>query len=314
MTFQRFAVPIALTTCLLLWLASCEEEFTPPVVNAENQLVVEGYIEAGDRPTPPYVLLTRSFPFFSKLSAEQLDESFVHDAEITVSDGSQTVVLTELCLQEIPPEFRDQVGQFLGLNPDSIGFNFCAYLDLSFTMLGEEGKTYLLEVKTANETLRATTTIPYAVPLDSLFFQPPPGEPNDTLAQLVVDLQNPPGVPNYYRYFTQENDGPFLRPFGSITDDLLFDGQLFEFPLAKAAAPVEDFDFETFGLYRLGTRATIKWMTIDADQFNFWNTLEFSRSNQGPFSSYTRVDHNIEGGLGIWGGIAARYYEREVRY
>ena len=55
-------------------------------------------------------------------------------------------------------------------------------------------------------------------------------------------------------------------------------------------------------------------MSIGEEQFNFWNTLEFSRANQGPFSSYTRIDHNVEGGLGIWGGIAARYYPLTVDY
>jgi len=295
-------------------LFSCEEEFIPPVIAAEDQIVVEGYIEAGDRPTPPYVFLTRSFPFFSKLSQEDLNNAFIKDAEITVYDGEQTITLTELCLDDIPEEFRDQAADLLGVSVDSLGFNFCVYLDLSLQMMGEEGKTYELTVKTGDKIITASTTIPFAVPLDSIYFVPPPGEPNDTLAQLRIILNDPPGIPNYYRYFTREGEGPYLRPFASVTDDLLFEGQRFELPLSKAEAFDAEFDQATFGLFRLGEAASIKWMTLDEAQFNFWNTLEFSRANQGPFSSYTRIQHNVEGGLGIWGGIAARYYDITVEY
>ena len=293
---------------------TCEEEFIPPVVDVEQQIVVEGYIEAGDRPTPPYVFLTRSFAFFSELSQEQLSDAFVRDAEVTVSDGSNTVQLTELCLEDVPEEFREQAADLLGVDIDSLGINFCVYVDLSLQMLGEAGNTYELNVKAEGKELSAVTTIPPIVPLDSLYFTPPPGEPNDTLAQLRVFLSDPPAMPNFYRYFTQIEDGPFERPFGSVTDDLLFEGQEFELPLAKAEPFDGEFDQETFGLFRVGDEVTIKWMSIDQEHFNFWNTLEFSRANQGPFSSYTRVDHNIEGGLGIWGGIGARYYTLTVEY
>lgn len=296
----------------LLW--SCEEEFIPPVIDVEEQIVVEGYIEAGDQPTPPYVFLTRSFAFFSELSQEELSNAFVRDAEVSVSDGTNTVQLTELCLEDVPEEFREQAADLLGVDIDSLGINFCVYLDLSLQMLGQEGQTYELSIKAEGKELTAVTTIPEGVPLDSLYFTPPPGEPNDTLAQLRVFLNDPLGIPNFYRYFTQEEDGPFERPFGSVTDDLLFEGQNFELPLAKAEPFDGEFDQETFGLFRVGKEVTIKWMSIDEDHFNFWNTLEFSRANQGPFSSYTRIDHNIEGGLGIWGGIAARYYDLTVEY
>lgn len=312
MTMNSSPLVYLYTLSLILLLSACEEEFTPPEINAEQQIVVEGYIEGGERPTPPYVILTRSFSFFSELTTDQLNDAFVRDAEVVVSNSEISVTLTEVCLEDIPEPFLEQVGDFLGTDPDSIGFNICVYIDLSGQMEGEVGETYELTVKAADKTLRSTTTIPPLVSLDSLWFVPPPGEPSDTLAELRVVLDDPAGVPNYYRYFTATDDGPYLRPFTTITDDLLFDGQRFELPLNKAEEPGEDFDPVTFGLFKLGTDASIKWMNIDQEHFDFWNTLEFSRANQGPFSSYTRVDHNIEGGIGIWGGIAASYYDLEV--
>ncbi|MEM1215719.1 MAG: DUF4249 family protein, partial [Bacteroidota bacterium] len=279
---------------LLLSCWSCEEEFTPPVIDAADEIVVEGYIEAGDLPTPPYVLLTRSIPFFSKIGPDQLNDVFVRDAKVTVTSGDKTVELTELCLEDIPLEFRAQIGEFLGIPLDSLGINICAYLDLSGEMFGEIGATYDLKVVAEDKTLTATTTIPQTVELSNFTFLPPPGEPNDTLAELRCFIDDPGGVANYYRYFTGDSQTGFVRPAFSVTDDLLFDGQFFEFPLDKAEPFGASFDPITYGYYRLGNDVTIKWMMLDEAHFNFFNTLEFGRTNQGPFSSYTRIDSNIE--------------------
>jgi hypothetical protein len=297
----------------LLFFTACEEEFIPEPIAGSEQLVVEGYNEAGDNPTPPYVIISRSFPFFSELSADQLSESFVRDAEVTVSDGERSVALSLVCLSDLPPEFRQQVGNVLGINTDSLGFNFCAYVDVSFSMMGEVGKTYDLEIKVGEEVLTASTTIPTLVELDSLWFEQPPGQPSEVYAQLYVQLNDPGDEANFYRYYTQEGDEPLSAPFGSVTDDRIFNGQGFEFPLPKAENFADgEFDQESFGLFTQGETATIKWMCIDEGHYNFWNTLEAAVSNQGPFSGYTRVSHMINGGLGVWGGIAARYYSLPV--
>ncbi|MEN0002970.1 MAG: DUF4249 domain-containing protein [Bacteroidota bacterium] len=294
----------------LLW--SCEEEFIPEITTDPNAIVVEGYIEAGSRATPPFVILTRSIPFFQNINTDGFDGLFVRDAKVEVTNGDQTVQLTELCLQELSPEQQAIAGQLLGFDPDSIAFNFCAYVDLSFSMIGEEGEQYDLRIEAEDKTLTASTTIPPHVPLDSLRFIEPPGTPNDTLAELRIFLADPAGQRDFYRYQTEINSAGFQSPIGSVVDDRLFDGDTFEFPLAKAEDRNAEFDPATFGLYRRGDQVGVKWINIDEPHFNFWNTLEFTLANQGPFSNYTRVDSNIEGGLGIWGGLSASYYELEV--
>ncbi|GJM31359.1 MAG: hypothetical protein DHS20C18_03600 [Saprospiraceae bacterium] len=305
-------IQTAISLATLIACAACEETFIPETDTSASEIVVEGYIEAGDRPAPPYVILTRSFPFFREINADQLDASFVHDAVIKVSSGEQSIELTEICYDELDATQKELAAQLFGLDPDSVGFNFCAYVDLSFSMQGEEGKTYQLSVDVEGKTLTASTHIPIHVPLESLHFFPPPGEPNDTLLQLRCVVNDPPGEANYYRYLTKTNDEPFLASFTSVTDDRLFDGQNFEFPLAKAEPPGTEIDPLTFGLYTRGDTLNLKWVMLDKAHFDFWNTLEFNAANQGPFSSYTRVAHNIEGGLGIWGGLSATYYEMVV--
>ena len=83
--------------------------------------------------------------------------------------------------------------------------------------------------------------------------------------------------------------------------------------MVKSEEPGAKFDPITFGLYRIGDTAQVKWINIDKDYYDFFNTLEFNRANQGPFSSYTRIKTNIKGGLGIWGGSNVQIYTKKVK-
>ncbi|HKK80167.1 MAG TPA: DUF4249 family protein [Phaeodactylibacter sp.] len=285
----------------------------PDNAELEPQLVVEGYIEAGERATPPYLLLTRSVPFFTEFNAEDFNANFVSGAEVRVSNGEDTVALQELCLDELDAQQKQLAAAFLGLPLDSIGFNICLYTDLTFSMLGEEGKTYELWIEAEGQELYAVTRIPPHVPVSEFDFREVPGEPIDTLARLVGLISDPGGAANFYRYQMGINGGPIISPAASVIDDRLFNGQTFEFPLFRPEPRGNpDLDIETFGLYTVGDTVEVKWITIDEAQYDFWNTLEFNTANQGPFSSYTLVESNVVGGLGLWGGLSASYYNLVV--
>ncbi|MBK7223573.1 MAG: DUF4249 family protein [Saprospiraceae bacterium] len=49
-------------------------------------------------------------------------------------------------------------------------------------------------------------------------------------------------------------------------------------------------------------------MCLDKVHFDFWKTRDFAANSGGPFSSYTRIKTNINGGLGIWGGYSVQNY------
>ena len=248
-----------------------------------------------------------------EVSPETFGELFVHDAVVNVHDGEKDVVLPELCLNDLPDAIRDQVAAVLGFNPDSTTVNFCAYVDITGNILQEEGRSFDLNIEIDETNISATTTIPAAVPLYNLTWEDPPGDPNDTMATLKVTIDDPSGEANYYRYFSASDGGPLVTPFASVVDDALFDGKEFEFPLNKAVPRNSDIDPNTFGLWTRGDTIQVKWCTIDEAHYNFWNTFDFNNNNQGPFSSYTRVDSNVEGALGIWGGYAVNIYEELVK-
>lgn len=297
---------------LALVMQSCEEEYIPNTLESDQQYVVEGFIEAGEGSLPAYVFLTRSIPFISTISPDIFNTLFVRDAEITVSDGENLVRLTELCLGDLPPEFREQVGNLLGIDADSTNTNICAYVDIFNQLIRAEGRKYDLVVKVEGKELKATTTIPRFVPLTNFKWMDPPGEPSDTLAQLLVTINDPPNEKNFYRYMTATQGQRLIpSPFNSSVDDAIFDGKEFEFPLAKAEnlRRRQQQDPNAFGLYRRDDTVTIKWMNIDEYHFKFWRTRDRAASSGGsPFSSFVRIAGNVDGALGIWGGYAVGVY------
>lgn len=297
-----------------LLFSSCEEEYIPVNSGEGPKYVVEGYIEAGQDPLPPYLILTKTFDFYSEIGSEQFTNSFVHDADVRVSDGTKEVVFTEICFLDLPEDIRKEVASQFGFDSDSLEVNFCVYIDLFNELQAQENKTYSLRILADTTIITASTFIPPHVPISNLHFLPPPGVSNDSLAQLRATLSDPPGVRNYYRYFVAANGGPFRTFFSSVEEDLFFDGKSFEFQLYNPRTSNADVEVGEFGLYFVGDTVTIKWTSLDEAHFDFWNTLEFSSANQGPFSSYTRLQSNINGGLGIWGGYSVSYYTRAVEY
>jgi hypothetical protein len=289
-------------------LYSCEQPFEIEIQADTDRIVVEGFIEASVRNLPPVVILTQSRPFFQEINTEELDDLFVRDAIVKIKTSTTEITLQEICYSELPPNLQSQFSELAGLEAMEIPFDFCLYTDLVGGTTGQEGESYELLVEAQGQSLKATTTIPYGVPLDSLWFVPAPGIPTDTLVQLRGIVSDPPNTANFYRYFTQTT-GAMLPGFPSVTDDRLFDGVSFEFPIPKGESRNVVIDPSVYGLFPTDTPVTIRWTCMDEVHFNFWNTLEFNAANQGPFSSYTQIDTNIEGGLGVWGGYVGYYYE-----
>lgn len=297
-----------------IFISSCEEEYIPVNTNEAPKYVVEGYVEAGETTLPPYLILTNSFDFYNEIGPDQFSESFVHDADVRVSDGTIEVVYQEVCILDLPPEIRAEVASQFGFTLDSLQVNYCVYVDLLNQLKPVANRTYDLRIDVDGHQITASTFIPDHVPIDSLRFLPPPGQPNDSLAQFRVSITDPPGKRNFYRYLGSTNGNVYKSVFSSVEEDLFFDGKSFEFQLYNPETTDGNVDPDEFGLYFVGDTISIKWCSIDEAYFNFWNTLEFSNANQGPFSSYTRLQSNINGGLGVWGGLSVSYYTRVVEY
>lgn len=311
-------------------LVSCEEEYTPDTVFEQADLVVEGYVENGVGALPPYVVLTRSSPYLTTLDSAALNALFVHGAEVYVSDGQREVRLTEVCASDlagIDTALANSFLQSIGVGAgQSSGVNFCVYIEIDAFLSGQSaldirtGGTYTLRVEAEGKTVRSTTTLVPYVPIDSFMFLPHADFPaNDSLVQLYGFFTDPAQEENYYRIFTKRNREPMypatsLGTGTSVTDDKIFNGQSFQFDVLRGQPrTTAEFDFETFGYFWRGDTIVVRGATLDKPHFRFWQTMEFNTGREGPFTSYVRIQSNIEGGLGIWGGVSFEDYVLVVR-
>lgn len=286
---------------------SCEEEITVDLPVGNDKLVVEGYIEPD---APPYIMLTRTIPYFSNLSKE-MNNLFVHDAKMTLSDGEKTVNLIEIDLRNLPDTLAKLILDVFQYSVDSnelSSINFAFYTSLE--MRGEAGKSYKLEINSGDKNISATTTIPKLIVPDTIWSEKPKFPvKNDSLRMVQFKIQEPGNEENFYRIFTKRNSEPFYTSrFRSVSDDQFFNGQHYTWFLERGEDKYGDFNFDEYGLFRLGDTITLKFCTIDKPHFNFWNTFEISRSSGGPFANPIQIQSNIEGdGLGVWGGYGAAY-------
>jgi hypothetical protein len=285
-------VVIAVCCVFTLIFSSCEKSISFTPENAAPLLVVDASIQNGSQ---PYVTLSKSLNYFSKISSEELMNAFVHEAVITISNGTKTHKLRE---------YKQELGG---------GFSTFRYTtdtaDLATSFNGELGKTYTMSIEVEGKQYSATTTIPMLnKSLDTLWAKPAPDNPDTNKVVLMTRTTDPPGFGNYIRYFTKTNDDPFFPGLNSVADDQVIDGKSYEIQVDRGVDRNAEIDFEEYAFFLKGDHVTVKLCNIDKATYDFFRTLEFSYSSIGnPFSSPTKVLGNISGGaLGYFGGYAVQ--------
>lgn len=300
-----------------LLLTACETDITLDFPEPDPKIVVEGYIE---NDLPPFVSLTKTIPFYGEINFNSMNDYLVNGAFVEVSNGETSVALIEFCLDDLPEELKPLLAELLGIANDSTtgeyAYNACLYtvpdiLSGSPAFVGEAGKTYSLLIISGEDTLTSSTKIPDLIYVDSIYYRPASEQDpeNDSLVRVYGMLTDPAVLGNYYRIFTSRNHNGYYPDFNSVVDDLFFNGQTFEFPVTRALAPGEPFDQNTYGYFWKGDTVGLRWTTIDFFSYDFWRTLEADNGSDGPFTSVTIAATNINGGLGIWCGYGAVYYE-----
>lgn len=300
---------LAITTLFV----SCEKDIDIDLPEYESKLTVEGNIETGQ---PPIVFLTNSQSFFGETTLDAYENSFVRNATVTVSNGTTTETLTELCTDNLPVGYDTLIADFLGVNvQDLTSVTICAYVGLNPAIFGEEGKTYNLTVTSGSKNLAATTIIPFKNELNSSWFQL-----SGNLTEhgfMWANMTDFNGVGDNYRWFTKRiNQGPdggdidkrFLYPIGGTWNDDFIEGQTFDMAFGR---PNSDQNNTTDrpGYFAIGDTVVIKFCTTTPEVFEFVHQAETQSFNNGsPFASPANLPTNINGGgLGLWAGYAVTY-------
>ena len=267
-------------------LYSCEKNITVDLPEVEQKIVVEGYIEPGEKAV---VMLTRSASFFAPVDSASLISYLVANALVTVSDG----ITTDTLIATIDTNY------------------YVPLLYKSQTLVGQIGRTYTLTVVADGKTLTSVTTIPQPVPLDSVWFKIQEGR--DSLGFAWAHLTDPDTIGNCYRWFAKRlhKDKRFLTPPGSVFEDKFINGKSFDFAYNRGTEPnstAEDDNDGARGFFKTGDTIAVKFCAIDRTHFEFWRKADQQiNSNGNPFGSPAPIPTNINGGLGIWGGNASTY-------
>ena len=276
----------------IIFLSSCEKNIDFNLKNAEDVLVVDAQIENGQAPT---VVLTKSFDYFSTISPQLLANSFVRNAEVTISNGTLTHKLKEYAISLAP----GYTAYFYGIDS----------ANPSTAFVGEFNKQYSLTIKAEGKEYFAKTNIPLLVKYpDSLWFKPAPLNPDTNKRILMTRTTDPPGLGNYIRYFTKKNRDNFLPGSNSVFDDAVIDGTTYEIQVDPGIDRNNPISADS-NFFKRGDTVTVKVCNIDKPTYTFWSTWEFAQQSIGnPFTQPNKVLGNIStGALGAFCGYAAWY-------
>jgi hypothetical protein len=281
---------IIITSVFLL--LSCEKNIDFNLKNADDVLVVDAQIENGQVPN---VILTKSFDFFSRITPDILFNSFVRNAEVTISNGVLVHKMKEYSV------------------PLGAGYSFNYYsidsANLATAFVGQFNKQYTLTIKAEGKEYTAKTSIPLLTKFpDSLWFKPAPLNPDSNARVLATRTTDPQGLGNYIRYFTKKNREVYLPGENSVFDDAVIDGTSYEL-LVDPGIDRNNRVPRDSNFFKRGDTVTVKLCNIDKPTYTFWSSWEFAQQSIGnPFAQPNKVVGNISNGaLGAFYGYAAWY-------
>jgi hypothetical protein len=293
---------------LLVLVASCTKEVEIDIPGYEEQLVVDGRIETN---MPPIILLTKSQQVYAPTDLDAFLNSFISGATITLSDGTNSTTLTEICSDNLPPGTEELAASMLGIPADQLAnYSICAYTTLDPAFLGQVGKVYTLTVSYEGQTYTAQTSIVQPTALDNLFWQPEPGLTDHGFSWAT--LSDPPGQFDAYfwevkRLNGDSSDASFIPVYSPATDDEFFDGLTFDFWYENPYG--RDMADSVRWMYRKGDTVVIKVSKIDDVSFDFFEKKYLQIQTAGnPFATPTSIPSNFNNGaLGIWAGFSPTF-------
>ena len=308
LTAFRFFCLLSILSCILVF--SCQKEIKIKIPDAKEKICVDGKAEPG---MPPYVILTHSMPYFGPKSLSDMQNMFLHNAVVLLSNGTTTDTLHEYCSQNLPDSLLPIIAQFTGVDTASLkNFNYCLYTTFNFALWGTVGTTYNLTIDVNGKHLTSSTSILNPIPLDSLWYKYiKVNNEGDSLGFVFAHLTDPAPIGNCYRWLAMRKgkDYSFVAPPGSVFDDKYINNQSFDFAYNRGSVPnstAEDDNNEEEGYFKIGDTVVVKYCTIDRAAFDFFRQVDVAIYSQGnPFSSPSSVPSNVyprEDALGVWCG------------
>jgi len=235
---RKFEYRILLMAMILLVASSCQKVIDLKLDNATPQLVIEG--------------------------------------NLTDEEGTQIVTISKSLAFSAANNFPPVSGAVVSIS-DSTGFpNILTEKSpgvyVIFPYQGFYGRTYTLTVKVNGVTYTASSTMPQPVTLDSLSAKSDDlGKKN--LRTVVVNYQDPPNVPNQYRFVLTINSKQVNTVF--TNDDSFINGRYVKEELFQTGTDIHH-----------GDTARVQMQCIDKNIYKYWFSLS-QQQNNGPGGGVT---------------------------
>ena len=300
-----FIQKVAFLSLLIMGLNSCSKEVKIDIPGFDEQIVIDGSIETG---TPAIIFLSNSKDIYAPTDINSYLNGFISGATVTVSNGTITDTLTEICTDNLPAGFESIAAAFFGLPIEQlVNLHLCAYV--STGLVGEVGKTYSLKVLYNDKTYTSSTKIENPTALDNLFWREQVNLPGYGFSW--AKITDSPIMGDAYRWEVKNlGDLFYSKPFQPFTDDRFYNGKTFEFsvenPMSFKDQTIEN---QYKGYYKLGDTIVVKFSKLGKKEYQFFEK-KYNQIYSGgnPFATPTNIPTNIEGGaLGIWAGFSPWY-------
>lgn len=263
---------------LILSLSGCDKDFS----NDEIKLVVDGYIDDGGNPV---IFVTTTLPVRDGATGmKDIKDHLAIFGKITITVDGVTRVMTATPKSTLLPPYE--------------------YTHYSLT--GEAGKTYTIDVTYYDLHATATTTIPQKTELDEIWTE----QITDSLYTIKTRFTDREGKGDHYKFFSY-CEGETYTNYGSCMLGLIDDADLNDSVVEATVYRPVTMDTRSYSPYfKKGETVYIKFCTLDEDSYEFWKDFETQRlgSRIALFPSSNNIHHNVEGGLGLWAGYGASFY------
>lgn len=279
-------------------ILSCEKNFDIQLEAARQLLIVEGYIN-NEMPEYNYVVLSRSQDYY----APDFQSLAVSNAMVTITEGTlqpdQTYTwdaATKVQLREADqPQIPDSLRQGVYFDPR-------LFTSPSQALRGVTGKYYLLEIDTDGRHYSAITSLLQPVTLDSItsgYHFIDAEDENKPKARITANYQDPDTIGNtqmyFWRYESNRNNfgwaGLARNRRASGADDLT-NGQYIQLTQNQG--------------FLVGDSVDYFLVSVERKIYNFWESYDKARDNEGPFATPVTLQNTISGEdvLGCFSGFS----------
>ncbi len=295
-------------------VSACTKEVVIDIPGYEEKVVIDGRIEQN---APPFVLLSKTSDIYAPTDLDAYLSTFIKGAKVTVSNGTTTVQLDEVCANNMPLATLELLEDFFGIEAEDLqNIEFCAYTSTNPAIWGEIGKSYTLTVEVDGKVYTSSTDIVPTVNLNNLFWKGDSGLTDYGFGW--ANLSDPPGEFNGYFMEVkrinsvdgEERDALYRPIFNPANNDEFFDGTTFDFGYTNTQSYSDPTVQDQYrGYYKIGDTVAVRFSSLDRNAHRFLYDKYIQLANGGnPFAVPTNIKTNIKGGaLGAWLGYSVSW-------